>query len=171
MATTGYVVEDFGDTMSHPLPLSSSSDFQQVIVVFLLYGILWVSGLSGIGFCFLYNSHNRKKLTEKRFQQRSESSKRDLGAQEVQDKLMGYVDSVFPSVYQSKRWLSRLLSELGKHHRYMVLLMPTRDESMEKRRITTGVQLLTVQTMLMFLLAVACDIQVRTYVLRTVCFP
>jgi hypothetical protein len=116
--------------------------------------------LSGIGCCFLYNSRNRKKLNEKKFQQRTTSLKRDLRVQEVQDKLMGYVDSVFPSVYQSKRWLSRLLSELGKHHRYMVLLMPTRDESMEKRRILTGVQLLTVQTMLMFLLAVACDIQV-----------
>jgi hypothetical protein len=157
MATTGYVAGDFGETMSHPLPLSSASDFGQVIVVFVLYGVLWTAGLSGIGCCFLSNSRNRKRLLEKKFQKRSQSS---IATQEVQGKLVGYVDSVFPSVYQSTRWWGRLFSELSKHHRYMVLMMPTRDESMEKRRILTGVQLLTVQSMLMFLLAVACDLQV-----------
>ena len=82
---------------------------------------------------------------------------------------MGYVESVFPSVYQSKRWLGRLGAELAVHHRYMVLLMPTTEESMEKKRLLTGMQLLTVQTMLMFLLAVACDLQVRILLIYFLC--
>jgi hypothetical protein len=154
--------------MSHPLPLRSASDFRQVIVVFLLYGVLWVSGLMGIGFCLIYNTHNRKQIEKKT---RNESKLANhSAAQEIQDKLIGYVDSVFPSVYQSKRWWGRLLSELSKHHRYMVLMIPTRDESMEKRRVLTGVQLLTVQTMLMFLLAVACDLQVSHFLMSFLSF-
>ena len=54
-----------------------------------------------------------RKLEVKKLQHPNELSRIELGAQEIQDKRLGYVDSVFPSVYQSKRWLSRLLSELG----------------------------------------------------------
>jgi hypothetical protein len=54
---------------------------------------------------------------------------------------------------------------LSKHHRYMILIMPTIEASLEHHRILTGIQLLTVQSMLMFVLAVTCDIQVRIYFL------
>jgi len=63
-------------------------------------------------------------------------------------------------VYKSKEMVGSTWEELAKHHRYMILIMPTIEASMEQRRMLTGIQLLTVQSMLMFVLAVTCELQV-----------
>jgi hypothetical protein len=78
---------------------------------------------------------------------------------DVKQYLMGYVNEVFPSVYLARSSLERLWNEIRKHHRYL-LLFSTSGEISESRRMLTGVQLLTVQSMLMFILAVCYDLQV-----------
>eukprot|EP01032_Pedospumella_encystans_P012590 gene12590-14558_t len=51
------------------------------------------------------------------------------------------------------------LIEVKRHHRYLTLFTAPEGDSGDKLRIVTGVQLLSTQTMLMFLLAMLYDVQ------------
>ena len=51
-----------------------------------------------------------------------------------------------------------MINEIKTHHRYITLLTAPIGEVGDKNRILSGIQLLTIQTMLMFLLAVFYDL-------------
>jgi len=70
--------------------------------------------------------------------------------------LQNYADEIFPAIFSSKPFIRRLVNEDTRHHRYYTLLTGT-DEN--KKIILTGMQLITTQSMLMFLLAVFYDLQ------------
>ena len=71
--------------------------------------------------------------------------------------LNSYLDHVFPSVYSTDPWYLRLLEEVRKNHRYILIFSAKSDA---KARFVTTVHLLTVQTMLMFILCMFYDVQV-----------
>ncbi len=73
--------------------------------------------------------------------------------------LVDYVIQTFPSVFSNKPFFSRLYGEVKRHHRYLTLFTAPEGESGDKQRILTGVQLLSTQTMLMFLLAMLYDVE------------
>jgi hypothetical protein len=77
----------------------------------------------------------------------------------VQQYLADYVVAIFPSVFSNKPFLSRLYGEVKRHHRYLRLFTAPEGDAGDKERIITGAQLLTVQTMLMFLLSALYDLQ------------
>jgi hypothetical protein len=72
--------------------------------------------------------------------------------------LVTYLNSIFPEVFRQEGTWSGLLRELLKHHRYILLFQGQGSFSYEQR-VKTLLQLLTVQTMLMFVLAVCYDLQ------------
>ena len=74
--------------------------------------------------------------------------------------LAAYVNEVFPTVFSAKSKFARLYHEICKHHRYIVLFTAS-GENGNKTRMITGMHLLTVQAMLMFMLAVLYDLQVN----------
>jgi hypothetical protein len=76
-------------------------------------------------------------------------------------KLWGYLSTVFPPVYDGGRsvW-SSMYDELISHHPYFTIFN-WMDACSQKEKVTTGVYLLTVQSMLMFLMAVFIDLDVR----------
>ena len=69
------------------------------------------------------------------------------------------VSETLPSVFKPKTGLTRFWEEVSKTHRYLLLFTASGEDG-DKKRILTGIQLLTVQTMLMFMLAVFYDLQV-----------
>jgi hypothetical protein len=70
--------------------------------------------------------------------------------------LLAYVDSVLPLVFVQKgSWAGRW-REISRHHRYVLLFTASGERAREERE-RVGIQMLTVQTMLMFLLAVSED--------------
>jgi hypothetical protein len=76
--------------------------------------------------------------------------------------LKAYLDSIFPSVFrETKSGVKAMWEELKKHHRYANLFTAHGPTSREERAQTI-VQLLTVQTMLMFLMAVFYDLEYPT---------
>ena len=77
----------------------------------------------------------------------------------VREYLVNYVSEVFPAVFSNKPIFGRIVGEITRHHRYLTLFTAERGETGDKARILTGFQLLSVQTMLMFLLAWLYDIQ------------
>jgi hypothetical protein len=65
---------------------------------------------------------------------------------------------VLPSVFRAKAGLTRFWEEVSKSHRYLLLFTASGEDG-DKKRMLTGVHLLTVQSMLMFILAVFYDLQ------------
>jgi hypothetical protein len=73
--------------------------------------------------------------------------------------LYAYLNSIFPDVFhrEGSTW-NGLMNELRKHHRYIAILRGGGTFSHEIR-VKTVLQMLTVQTMLMFVLALCYDLQ------------
>ncbi len=65
----------------------------------------------------------------------------------------------FPAVFQQKSSFQRLWQEISRHHRYLLLFVPFNHIKSSQRSVTT-IHLLTVQSMLMFILALCYDLQV-----------
>jgi len=72
------------------------------------------------------------------------------------ERISEYIRSVFPVVYKSTPVLIRLRDELRKNHRYLQLFSAAESELSDQKRILTAVQLLTTQSVLIFLLASFC---------------
>jgi len=77
----------------------------------------------------------------------------------VQQNLLAYTSQLFPSIFSNEPMARRMLSEICRHHRYLTLFTASKGEAGDKQRILTCIQLLSVQTMLMFLLALLYDVQ------------
>jgi hypothetical protein len=73
--------------------------------------------------------------------------------------LLRVVDEIFPAVFQAKSPLQRLWGEISRHHRYLMLFIPNKHEKYSQRSLT-AIHLLTVQSMLMFIVALCYDLQV-----------
>ena len=86
----------------------------------------------------------------------------------VKQYVLDYIDKIFPPVFlntdEANRtsWYKRLWREIKVHHRY-IMLFSSGGESLKKSRYLLLFQLLSIQTMLMFLLAVCFDIQVCAF--------
>ena len=77
--------------------------------------------------------------------------------------LIRYVDSILPPVYVSSSFLSRFKTELLRHHAYLNIIFGLENSSEYSNRgglpWVPVFHLLTIQTMLIFLLAVLYDLQ------------
>jgi hypothetical protein len=149
------------------LDASSVSESRAVL---LMYGLMW-----GVGFLMIIvnlcktRSHSSSsssssaaggKLSQVQMQKEvATPASTSQTAEDVKRMLTKYIDEVFPTVFQSQSYLSRMMAEVLKHHRYIVLLT-SRGEDSNSKKIITCLHLLTVQSMLMFLLAVLYDLQV-----------
>jgi hypothetical protein len=76
----------------------------------------------------------------------------------VIDLTLVVVVEVLPSVFRAKAGLTRFWEEVSKSHRYLLLFTASGEDG-DKKRMLTGLHLLTVQSMLMFILAVFYDLQ------------
>ena len=63
-----------------------------------------------------------------------------------------------PSVFRAKPGLTRFWEEVRKSHRYLLLFTASGEDG-DKKRMLTGIHLLTVQSMLMFILAIFYDLE------------
>ena len=156
-----YVGNEFKNTFNSADDLTSAAALKRVLIVIIMFSTLWAGGLLVIFGC-TWRRAALKKVHKK------EGKQLERTVQYVQDKqstnlahkyLTDYVMETFPSVFSNKPFFSRLYGEVKRHHRYLTLLTAPETESGDKQRILTGIELLTVQTMLMFLLAVLYDTQ------------
>ena len=154
------VAKQFFGTMETAGDLNSASSLKKTLIVILMYSILWSVGLLGILGCSCLQRVNSHKLGgEEALMLKKEKAMLTRSNQDIKQYLMSYVNEVFPSVYQTTSSMDRLWTEIKKHHRYL-LLFSTSGEIAESKRMMTGIQLLTVQSMLLFILAVCYDLQV-----------
>lgn len=154
--------EDFAGTftLASKFSFNSVTDIRKVMIVIIMFLTLWGVGMALVFTCVLRRGaaislsakHNEELENAKN------AVGRDHSAQAVTDRLKHCVKQLFPSTFSNKPMLFRLVDEVIKHHAYMVFFRVNGKQDAEAR-IVIGVRILTVQTMLMFLLAVFHDIQ------------
>jgi hypothetical protein len=127
------------------------------VIVLLMFGLVWGVGLIGMVISFFQRENQKKKLTE--FQQNKIKAISRPRTEDLNRILVRYLDELFPVVFQSRSYIGRMIDEIWRHHRYLNLLK-SHESAMDLRKVITFFHLLTVQTMLMFLLAVFYELQV-----------
>ena len=176
------MVKEFGDTLLTVDDVNKNI-VENTLVIVLMYGVLWGVGLTGVLFCWIsqWNKNNGNGLNrlnrlkkskilswvDKNNKSEIEGEKEIKQEKEFKKILMGYVDEVFPKVFHPQSYFTRMYREIRQHHRYYLLISGIggnkygeENENNWSKMILTCFQLLTVQTMLMFMLAVFYDLQV-----------
>ncbi len=156
-AVSVVVAEAFEETMTTTM---TPSDLKKVIVVMLLYGIMWAVGLAGIFLCSLRYAKTRHEHAsgKSNVTMKKEMASLTRSREDIRQYLTAYVGEVLPSVFRAKTGLTRFWEEVSKNHRYLLLFTASGEDG-DSKRMLTGIHLLTVQSMLMFILAVFYDLQ------------
>jgi hypothetical protein len=160
VATSKFVVNQFAGTISYPPEFNSWDDIKKVMIVLLMYIILWTSGLGLITICIIKRWTNQTNIKSKQFEiikqiKLAGNLKSPIA---IHQYLSDYINSIFPEVFREKPFFTRMYNELIKNHRYIYLLTSS-GKGTDNKRILIGIQLLTTQTMLMFLMAVFYELE------------
>jgi hypothetical protein len=128
-----------------------------------MFSTLWGAGMMLLSTCFVrnYMSMQKKLKVISRMKIAAASGVEDGNTlQEAKERLLNYIESVIPSVYSDqKSKICRLLAELRSHHRYLTLFTLGDGQLGTMGKILIITQVLTMETMQMFLLAVLYDLQ------------
>jgi hypothetical protein len=135
---------------------NSLSDVKQALVAITMFAVMWGGG--GILMCVLFRRQRLKVVPA--VAQGGGLKNAIRSREEARRYLIAYVDEVFPAVFQNSSRFLRLMSEVMKHHRYLAVFSPQGEVS-DGRRVLICLQLLTVQSMVMFMMAALYEIQVR----------
>jgi hypothetical protein len=135
--------------------LNSVSDFRKTLIVIMMYVVLWSSSLAAIFVCVFFQRRSRQNELKFTSMVAGKNSPEDLRVF-----LTSYINAILPAVYQNSSGVRRLFSEILRNHRYIMVFSSGGAISDEKRMLV-GAQLLTVQSMLMFMLSVLYRIQVQ----------
>eukprot|EP01038_Epipyxis_sp_PR26KG_P004351 gene4351-6155_t len=161
-----YIASDFKDTFSEANNLDSLASVKKVLTIIILFAVEW-----GVGFAIVIGFAGRYKMTIKTRKVSTVDINHGHGhacdgnsSVDIGQYLVEYISVVFPAVYYTHKAsrLGQILHEILIHHRYFTLLSSPKGEFGDHAKIITGIKLLTVQTMLMFLLALLYDLQAPT---------
>jgi hypothetical protein len=149
----------FYATLYESRNINSIEDLGKATIVIIMYAVMWGLGLFISWYLVSNGNPARVDVINGLLQgaklnaiaQTSES------VEKIKTYLNAYIDEIFPSVYHSKPWYDRLVAEVVKNHRFITIFARSGEQ---KSRFVTTIHLLTIQTMLMFMLAVFYDVQV-----------
>jgi hypothetical protein len=156
-----YVAGSFVDTFRAAGSFNSLSALQHVLIVIIMFAVIWFGGLTLILSCVAYRAskNHEFKIKDMMFSRKTNSSGVVRSKAAIRSYLVNYVAEIFPSSFREKPLIQRLQEEICKHHRYLLVLTAEPGKRGSGRRIMKGIQLLTIQTMLMFLLCVFYEFQ------------
>lgn len=156
------VSEDFVATTLEARNFDSLDEVQRVLVVIIMFSVMWVVGLGMTWYYAIRGATKDRRLElneQMNLQRQIAAASTKTSVEKIKKYLDAYVNEVFPVVFRPSPWHERLITEIKKHHRYINIFTGGGDPRV---RLMTTVHLLTVQTMLMFILAVFYDIQFPT---------
>jgi hypothetical protein len=156
-----YIGSQFEDTFSSADDLTSLAALKRVLIVIVMFATLWACGILLLCGCTWRHAALKSKhaKNDQNLDKKLQNVQNSKSANMAHQYLTDYVIETFPSVFSNKPFFSRLYGEVKRHHRYLTVLTAPEGENGDKQRILVGIELLTVQTMLMFLLAVLYDLQ------------
>jgi sterol desaturase/sphingolipid hydroxylase (fatty acid hydroxylase superfamily) len=161
VAMTQFIGNEAAQTFKAAPAMTDPKNIEKSLIVIVMYVVLWLGGILMIAGC-IYRQRKMKKLRLERKLEHMNAVHRESkmsSVEEVRDKLINYVHSVFPIIFYSDHWLVRLKDEIRRNHSYMMLFNSVDGDLADKKRILNGLRLLTAQTCLMFLLALLYDLQ------------
>ena len=101
----------------------------------------------------------KNQLGNEQLHRRARSATISHSPAAIKSNLESYIYEVFPSVFSQQTRIHRIVDEVKKHHRYFTIFTAAPGEIGDRNRFLTGIQLLTIQSMLCFLLAFFYDLQ------------
>lgn len=161
VAITQFIGNEMEQTFSAAPALLDPANIEKSLIVIIMYCVLWISGLFMIGGC-IYRQRKMKQIRLEQRLERMQLAGRESqlsSVEEVREKLIGYVQAVFPVIFYSEHWLVKLKDEIRRNHSYLMLFNSVDGDLADSKRVLNGLKLLTGQTALMFLLALLYDLQ------------
>jgi hypothetical protein len=156
VAVGRYIAADFADTFTAaPNTFTSLQRAQIVIFAFI---VLWVVGFILIGSVPLRKYLLKGSLKISNMARKVKLEGDSESSVKIREHLKQYIKTIFPLVFDNKPRLLRLVEELRRHHRYLLIFTAAPGEMGDSKRFLSAVQLLTIQTMLLFLLALFYDL-------------
>jgi hypothetical protein len=164
VAISEYTASEFGDTFKAAPALTSPKAIERALIVIIMFALLWAGGLTLILVCFVRQRQLQQESLERKLEdgRKAQQNSENSTLEEVRERLVRYVDSVFPVIFYPGHLLLRLKDEIRRNHRYLMMFMLLEGELEGKKRLINGIQLLTIQSALMFLLALLYDLQQPT---------
>ena len=160
VGTAVYVYTDVQQTFTAASSFNSLESVQDTLLVVSTFVILWA-----VGFLLLFTCGIRNKVRAKTDQviystveQQKKLARVARSPISSKNHFVQYIDSLFPSVYDSTSIIHRCINECFQHHRYLQLFSSSIGEEGGRKRVLGIVHLLTLQSLLLFLLAVFFDI-------------
>ena len=152
VSISAYVVDEFIGTIYQAQDFNSVYSVQQTTIVIIWYSsFLSIGGLILVYICYADFADAPERTAAAFPTFTAESNPRAM-----KKYVLEYVLSTFPAVYTPQKWGWRMWREIVEHHRYM-LALDTNSTSFA--RATNVIQLMTVQIMLMFIVALFYDIE------------
>lgn len=161
--TLGLIMEYAGSDLSatfhaSPALFTDPHALQKVYVVVALFGLLWSGALLAM-VCFKWSD---TRLTSKLARKRHAAlrgihplAEEKIGSEEARKKLVEYISSIFPFVFESQSVLMGLKHELFRHHAYVSFLCQS---SHNRTPVISVIKMLTMQSFMLFLLALLYDL-------------
>lgn len=156
-----YLGQEWRNTFNQADDLTSLSALRKVLIVIIMFSVMWAGGLGLLFFCWFRRRHMQgaNLSAQAKLERRMQSAQISRSPAAVRAYLVEYISEIFPSVFGDKPVTSRLVDEIKRHHRYLTLFTAEPGSKGDTKRLLTGLEMLSVQTMLMFLLAMLYDLQ------------
>ena len=152
--------DEFTGTFGYAAPLFTTDSIAKVYVVLSLFVSVWVLGIA-ISLALI--RHNRvsskdiKSMQEMQIRKvKSADSSRSPAA--VRQYLLDYINETFPAVFGEAKGIGRFVTELSRHQSYIKLMVGAK-ESTDGEKAVKMTEMLTVQTFLIFSLALFYNLQ------------
>ena len=157
------VASTFKDTFTSPDDLNSPQSVQKAFIAILMFCSVWLFGMVLTLACNWrrnkMKTKNKELFTDLRDEERNEAGKSN-GIEQVRGYLVGYILEAFPSVFRERSRVQLVIQEIRKHHKYLSLFLSSETgDRADTLRLIKVAQLLTIQTMLMFLIALFYGLQ------------
>eukprot|EP00597_Dinobryon_sp_UTEXLB2267_P010249 CAMPEP_0170104498 /NCGR_PEP_ID=MMETSP0020_2-20130122/4173_1 /TAXON_ID=98059 /ORGANISM="Dinobryon sp., Strain UTEXLB2267" /LENGTH=1127 /DNA_ID=CAMNT_0010328363 /DNA_START=712 /DNA_END=4092 /DNA_ORIENTATION=+ len=156
------VGKDFVNTFTAAPSLTSANSLEKVLIVIIMFSTLW---FGGIGLALLC-SWRKYRLKEKNANESDQLNRKKKSAQKsnspaaVREYLLEYIHVSFPAVFRHKSTVHQFIEEIKRHHKYLSLFVTTeKGDAADNNKVFKAAEVLTIQGLLMFLLALFYDLQ------------
>ena len=155
VATGQYLTDQVGQTLSASPSLASPDTIQHVYVVISMFASLWVMGAA------LFAFGRRKRVDKSKISSDKTTTTTTatintpsvVTPQNIHQEFNAYIEQVIPSIFRGESNMLKSFKELLGHHKYAALVYTDNLNLLNVSRIVT------IQSMLMFILAVSYDLQ------------
>ena len=146
VATGHYLVNQVAETLSASQNLASADAIEHVYIVISIFSSVWIMGV--VLFLVGRWAKARKGHTKK-----EKVSKGNSSVGNMREDVDGYIAEVVPVIFRGEQNSWKTFFDVLRHHKYVSLLNIEKIDSLLVCRVVT------VQSMLMFILAVTYDLQ------------